>query len=139
MRKGRCFFASKKVLWRNRHAIVLGSSNFYRKFSYDDKSYYQKDNTEYVVVEPPESSREAQVPTAGPEFSSDKAGDGPVKQNSACSREKQEINDECKDCTRTVDQILEENMMNISADLIGRELLKLFKQLDDREGIDDLK
>ena len=39
MRKGRGFFASKKVLWRNRHALVLGSSNFYRKVSDDDDSY----------------------------------------------------------------------------------------------------
>ena len=48
-------------------------------------------------------------------------------------------NDEFKDCTRIVDQILEESMMNISEDLTERELLKLFKQVDGREGIDDLK
>ena len=52
MRKGKGFFASKKVLWRNRHALVLGSSNFYRKVRGDDDSYYQEDNIEYDVVEP---------------------------------------------------------------------------------------
>ena len=44
MRKGKGFFASKKVLWRNRHALVLGSPNFYRKVGGDDGYYYQ-DNT----------------------------------------------------------------------------------------------
>ena len=31
MRKGRGFYPSKKVTWKNRHALVLGCSNFYRK------------------------------------------------------------------------------------------------------------
>ena len=44
MRKGKGFFASNKVLWRNRHALVLGCSNFYRKVKDDDESYYQEDN-----------------------------------------------------------------------------------------------
>ena len=86
MRKGKGFFASRKVLWRNRHALVLGSSNFYKKVRDDDDSYYHEDNTEYDVVEPPEPSPDPEVPTSGPEFSSDEAGDGPVKQNSAGSR-----------------------------------------------------
>ena len=29
MRKGRGFYPSKKVIWKNRHALVLGCSNFY--------------------------------------------------------------------------------------------------------------
>ena len=39
MRKGKGFFASRKVLWRNRHALVLGSSNFYKKVRDDNTSY----------------------------------------------------------------------------------------------------
>ena len=74
MRKGRGFFASRKVLWRNRHALVLGSSNFYKKVRDDDYSYYHEDNKEYDVVEPPDP----EVPTSGPEFSSDYATNGPV-------------------------------------------------------------
>ena len=31
MRKGRGFYPSNKVLWKNRHALVLGCSNFYGK------------------------------------------------------------------------------------------------------------
>ena len=86
MRKGKGFFASKRVLWRNRHALVLGSSNFYRKVGDDDDSYYQEDNTEYDVVEPPEASPDPEVPTSGPDFSSDESANGPVQQNSADRR-----------------------------------------------------
>ena len=172
MRKGKGFFASKKVLWRNRHALVLGSSNFYRKVGGHDDYYYQ-DNTEYDVVEPPEPSPDPEVPTFGGEFSSDESKngpaqqnypvleppepypdpevptfggefssceskDGPVQQNSADSRKKFQRDDECRDSTIIVDKILEESMMNISADLTERNLLKLFKQLDGRDIIDEL-
>ena len=136
MRKGRGFFASKKVLWRYRHALVLGSSNFYRKVS-DDECYYKQDDTEYDVVEPPEASPDPQVPTTGHEFSSDDAGNGPVKQNSVGSSREQERNDEFKDSSIIIDKILEESMMNINADLTECELLKIFKQLNGRERIDD--
>ena len=78
MRKGKGFFASNKVLWRNRHALCLGSSNFYRKVGDGDDSYYQQDNTEYDVVEPPEASPDPEVPTSGPQFCSVETGDGPV-------------------------------------------------------------
>ena len=50
IRKGRGFFASKKVLFRNRHALVLGSSNFYKKVRDDDDSYYQEDNSRFALV-----------------------------------------------------------------------------------------
>ena len=68
MRKGRGFFPSNKVLWTNRHSLVLGCSNFYRKIRDNDDSYYQEDNKEYDVLEPPESSPDPQVPTSGPQF-----------------------------------------------------------------------
>ena len=68
MRKGKGFYASKKVLWRNRHALVLGSSNFFRKGRADEN--LKVDNKEYDVVEPPEPYGDPVVPTAGAEFSS---------------------------------------------------------------------
>ena len=91
------------------------------------------------MVEPPEPSPDPQVPTSGPEYSSDYSSNGPVKQNSAGSRKKQERIGECKDSTKIVDKILEERMMNISANLTECELLKISKQLDGRERIDDMK
>ena len=91
------------------------------------------------MVEPPEPSPDPEVPTSGPEFSSDEAGDGPVKQNSADSRKQIQRDDDFRDSTIIIDKILEESMMNISADLTERDLLKLFKQLDGRDRIDELK
>ena len=79
IRKGRGFYPSNKVLWRNRYALVLGCSNFYRKADYNDVAYFNKDNIEYDIVEPPESSPDPQVPTSGPEFSSDDASNGPAQ------------------------------------------------------------
>ena len=67
MRKGKGFFASKKVLWRNRHALVLGSSNFYKKVRDYDDSYYHEDNTEYDVVEPPDENLNQSQRLAGPD------------------------------------------------------------------------
>ena len=49
-RKGRCFYPSKKTLWKNRHALVLGCSNFYRKAKDDAVSNFKGDNTEYDTV-----------------------------------------------------------------------------------------
>ena len=79
MRKGKFFYASKKVLWKNRHALVLGCSNFYGKGK--DDEYFKVDNKEYDIVEPPEPSPDPEVPTTGSEFSSDETGDGPIKNN----------------------------------------------------------
>ena len=70
----------------------MGSSYFYTKYSNDDEYYYQQDNTGYDVDEPSEASPDPQVPSTGPEFSSDEAGDGPVKQNSVGGRRIQERN-----------------------------------------------
>ena len=139
MQKGKGFFASKKVLWRNRHTFVLGSSNFYRKVRDDDDFYYQEDNKEYAMVEPPEASPDPEVPNSGPQFSSDEAAEGPVQQNSADSRKINQREDDCRDRSIIVDKILEESMINISADLTERNLLTLFKQLDGRDKIDYLK
>ena len=74
MRKGKFFYASKKVLWKNRHALVLGCSNFYRKGKDDEN--LKVDNKEYDIVEPPEPSPDPEVPTTGSEFPSDDKGDG---------------------------------------------------------------
>ena len=82
---------------------------------------------QYDVVEPTEASPDPAVPTSGSEYSCDYSGNGPLQQNSVGSRRKQERNDECNDSTIIVDKILEESMMNISADLTERELLKIFK------------
>ena len=139
MRKGKGFFPSNKVLWRNRHALVLGSSNFYRKARDDDDFYYYEDSKEYAMVEPPEASPDPEVPTSGPQFSSDEAADGPVRQHSADSRKINQREDNCRDRSIIVDKILEESMINISADLTERNLLTLFKQLDGRDKIDYLK
>ena len=139
MRKGKGFFASNKVLWRNRHALVLGCSNFYRKVSDEDDSYYQEDNKEYDVVEPPEPSPDPEVPTSGPQFSSDQAGDGPVKRNFGDRKKDIQSNNDGRDCTKFVDKIIEESMRNFSDDLTERNLLTLFKQFDGRDKIDDLK
>ena len=77
IRKGRGFYPSNKVIWRNRHALVLGCSNFYRKGKDDEN--LREDNKEYDIVEPPEPSPDPDVPTTGSEFSSDQTGNGPVK------------------------------------------------------------
>ena len=69
------------------------------------------------MIEPPEPSPDPEVPTSGPEFSSDEAGDGPVQQNPVGSRKKFQRDHNCGDSTIIVDKILEESMMNINADL----------------------
>ena len=52
IRQGKSFYASKKVLGKNRHALVLGCSIFYRKDNDDEN--LKVDNKEYDIVEPPE-------------------------------------------------------------------------------------
>ena len=79
MRKGRGFYPSNKVIWKNRHALVLGCSNFYKRGKDDEN--LKVDNKEYDIVEPPEPSPDPEVPTTGSEFSSDQTGDGPVKRD----------------------------------------------------------
>ena len=76
IRKGRGFYPSKKVIWKNRHALVLGCSNFYRKGKDDEDT--KVDNKEYDVVEPPEPYDDPVVPTIVGEFSSDNIKDGPL-------------------------------------------------------------
>ena len=105
MRKGRCFYPSKKVLWKNRHALVLGCSNFYRNGDDDDVYNLKEDNKEYDIVEPPEPSPDPYVPTTGVEFSSDNAGDGPVQRKFLSGRNKFQSNDESKENPLIVDKI----------------------------------
>ena len=66
-------------------------------------------------------------------------GDGPVKRNPADSWKKFQRNNDCRDCTMSVDKMIEESMRNISRGLTERNLLTLFKQFDGRDKIDDLK
>ena len=80
MRKGRGFYPSNKVLWKNRHALVLGCSNFYGK-------------------------PDPIVPTTGKEFPSDYTGDGPVPRNSLSGRNKYKKNDKSKENPLIVDKI----------------------------------
>ena len=79
MRKGRGFYPSKKVIWKNRHALVLGCSNFYKKGKDDEN--LEVDNKEYDIVEPPEPYHDPEVPTTGAGFPSDEGFDGPVTRN----------------------------------------------------------
>ena len=152
IRKGRGFYPSNKVLWRNRHALVLGCSNFYRKAGYNDVAYLNKDNIEYDIVEPPESSPDPQVPTSGPEFSSDEAGDGPVKpkcvgkasqgasgRGGVGDKKNDRDRDLGKQNSAIVDGLLEETMMDVGEDQTECGLLTLFKRFDGRERNDDLR
>ena len=72
MRKGRGFYPSNRVLWKNRHALVLGCSNFYGK-------------------------PDPIVPTTGKEFSSHTGGDGPVPWNTLSVKNKSQTKDENKE------------------------------------------
>ena len=80
MRKGRGFYPSNKVLWKNRHALVLGCSNFYGK-------------------------PDPIVPTTGKKFPSDYTGDGPVPRISLSGRNKYQTNHESKENRLIVDKI----------------------------------
>ena len=108
MRKGRGFYPSNKVIWKNRHTLVLGCSNFYRKGKDDEN--LKVDNKEYDIVEPPEPSPDPEVPTTGSEFSSDQTGDGPVKRNFHRERKICKNPQKRKDGSLSVDQV--ENLKN---------------------------
>ena len=102
MRKGRGFYPSNKVIWKNRHALVLGCSNFYK--GKDDENL-KVDNKEYDIVEPPEPSSDPEVPTTGSEFSSDETGDGPVKRNIHLERKRRKNYQKGKDGSLPVDRV----------------------------------
>ena len=68
MRKGRSFSASKRVLWRNRHRLVL------RRDSSIATAIREK---EYYCPEPPEEREDPQWLEMGHEYPSDCNGDGP--------------------------------------------------------------
>ena len=78
MRKGNCFYASKKVILRNRHHLYRLAK--YRKLNLLSRDYndYPRKEKEYYVPEPPEQHEDPQWVDIGPEFPSDVNGDGPV-------------------------------------------------------------
>ena len=78
MRKGRVFHASRRVLWRNRHRLVLGRRDLHQQNFYENSNCYYKREKEYFVPEPPEDGEDPQWLDMGLEYSSDEAGDGPV-------------------------------------------------------------
>ena len=78
MRKGRTYHASRRVLWRNRHHLVFGSQNSYRRNSRNAFLFGNSKEKEYENNEPPEVEDDHQWLLTGPEYSSDEAGDGPV-------------------------------------------------------------
>ena len=67
MRKGRSFSASKRVLWRNRHRLVLRRGSF--RAAIREKEYY--------CPEPPEEQEDPHMHQTGKEYSSNNGGDGP--------------------------------------------------------------
>ena len=68
MRKGRSFSASKRVLWRNRHLLVL------RRDSFKAAAIREK---EYDCPEPPEEREDPHIHQTGKEYKSNEGGDGP--------------------------------------------------------------
>ena len=118
MRKGKGFYASKKVLWRNRHALVLGSSNFYRKGKADEN--LKVDNKEYDVVEPPEPYDDPVVPTTGAGFPSDPGYDGPVKRKFNCEKKKGENYQKGKGGSNDVGQVKTSHNLQMSQSSHGR-------------------
>ena len=63
------------------------------------------DYKEYDIVEPPEPSPDPEVPTTGPEFSSTKDGDGPIKRNFHLERKICKNHQKRKDVSLNVDQV----------------------------------
>ena len=118
MRKGNCFYASKKVLWRNRHALVLGCSNFYRKGKDDEN--VKVDNKEYDIVEPPEPYDDPVVPTTGGEFSSDDSKDGPVKRNFNRERKECDSDKKSEEGSIVVDRVETSHTLQMSRSSNGR-------------------
>ena len=84
IRKGRGFHPNKKVIWKSRHALVLGCSNFYRKGKDDEN--VKVDNKEYDIVDPPEPYDDPVIPPTEGEFFSDDSKDGPVKRTFNCEK-----------------------------------------------------
>ena len=82
MRKGSSFYPSRRVLWKNRHRLVLGG-RFNKNSFYDDYQFSPKQEKEYFCPEPPEEDEDIEENNSpqwlqtGPEYSSDYAGDGP--------------------------------------------------------------
>ena len=103
MRKGRGFYPSKKVIWKNRHALVLGCSNFYRKGKDDEN--LEVDNKEYDIVEPPEAYHDPEVPTTGGEFPSDDITNGPVKGSFHRERNNCQNDQKSREGSLVVDQL----------------------------------
>ena len=118
MRKGRGFYPSKKVIWKNRHALVLGCSNFYRKGKDDEN--VKVDNKEYDIVEPPEPYDDLVVPTTGGEFSSDDRRDGPVKRNFIRETKNCENYKKTKEASIVVDQVESSQNLQMSRSSHGR-------------------
>ena len=118
MRKGRGFYPSKKVIWKNRHALVLGSSNFYRKPKDDEN--LKVDNKEYDIIEPPEPFDDPVVPTTGAGLPSDDGYDGPVKRNFNRRRRKCENYQKTKEVSIVVDQVETSQNLKMSRSSHGR-------------------
>ena len=120
MRKGRGFYPSNKVLWKNRHALVLGCSNFYRKGKDNDTSNFKEDNIEYDIVEPPEPSPDPQVPTTGAEFSSDYTANGPDQRNALGGRKKYKNKDKSKNGSDKIERFMPIPNLQMSRSSHGR-------------------
>ena len=118
IRKGRGFYPSKKVIWKNRHALVLGCSNFYRKGKDDEN--VKVDNKEYDIVEPPEPYDDPVVPTTGGEFSSDDSKDGPVKRNFNRERKECDSDKKSEEGSIVVDRVETSHTLQMSRSSNGR-------------------
>ena len=118
MRKGRSFYPSKKVIWKNRHALILGCSNFYRKGKDDEN--VKVDNKEYDIGEPPEPYDDPVVPTTGGEFSSHDSQDGPVKRNFIHEKKNCENYKKTKEASIVVDQVESSQNLQMSRSSHGR-------------------
>ena len=57
MRKGSSFYPSRRVLWKNRHCLVLGG-RFNKNRFYDDYQFSPKQEKEYFCPEPPEEDED---------------------------------------------------------------------------------
>ena len=76
IRKGRCFHASKRVIWRNRYNLIRGNRDCYKIFERNQEK-------EYDVPEPPEEQEDPHMHQIGKEHPSNKGGDGPVKSDNS--------------------------------------------------------
>ena len=81
MRKGQTFHASKRVIWRNRHRLVLGCRYNNKETFYEGYHSSPIHEKEYDVPEPPEEDDDPQCSQRnqiGGQFSSNSIGDGPA-------------------------------------------------------------